>query len=167
MAPLIAALMKFGLGVLGNAVLAKGKEAVQEKLGVDLDDMLGSEAGRIELQKLQAQHEQALLAMAIEHRKLDLQHQAMAHADTASARDMNTRVNESAHASPLAKNIAAVLALVVILSGFAILAWSPNADVRTAAVGLMTLVLGFYFGTSVGSQRKDATIARLSEGVGP
>ena len=40
MAPLIAALLQNGLGLLGIAVLAKGKEWVEEKTGLDLEQAI-------------------------------------------------------------------------------------------------------------------------------
>lgn len=164
MIPLVAALLKEGLGLLGNAVLAKGKEVVEEKLGVDLSTAVGTEQGRIQLKQLEMQHEEALNAFILAQREQELQADKMAYADTGNARDMNTRVNESAHASWLSKNIAAVLALLVVLGGGTLLATTKDADVRTAVVGLITLVLGFYFGSSVRSGAKDETIAKLAQG---
>ena len=165
MIPLIvAALAKAGLGLLGNAVLAKGKEVVEQKLGINLDEMLGTPEGRIALKKIEAEREAELHEFVLAQRDQELKADALAYADTASARDMNNRVNESANAAWLSKNIAGILALTVVLGGGAMLAWSPNADVRTAVVGLMTVVLGFYFGSSVGNKRKDEAIARIAEG---
>jgi hypothetical protein len=80
---------------------------------------------------------------------------------------MNTRVNESVNASPLSKNIVPILALLIVLAGLAILVWSPYPDVRTAIVGIMMLPLGFFFGTTASSQRKDATISKLADGGAP
>ena len=76
-----------------------------------------------------------------------------------------TRINESANAAWLSKNVPAILALVVIIGGGIVLTTTSQADVRTAVVGLMTLVLGFYFGTSSSSRNKDATIERLTGGA--
>jgi hypothetical protein len=165
MAPAIALLVKSlassGLGLIGNAVLAKGKDFVEEKLGVDLESTMGTEQGRIRLQEIQAEREEDLHAFVLAQRDQELKADAQAFADTASARDMNTRINESPNAGWLPKNIAAVLALIVTVGGGVILWTTQEADVRTATVGLMTLVLGFYFGSSRGSQLKDETIAAL------
>lgn len=159
MAPLVAALIKFGLPVLASAVASKGKDLIQEKLGVDIDAALGTEEGRFNLRQLEIDHEQFLVDSALEHKRLDL-------ADTASAREMNNRVQESAHASMLAKNIMPLLALIVVLGGGALLWITKEPDVRTAVVGLITLVLGFFFGSSRSSQSKDATISALSAAKG-
>lgn len=159
MAPIVAALIKFGLPVLASAVAAKGKEVVQEKLGINLDDALGTEEGRFNLRQAEIDHEEFLVTSAMEDKRLDM-------ADTASAREMNSRVQESANASWLAKNIMPVLALIVVLGGGTLLWTTDEADVRTAVVGLITLVLGFFFGSSRSSQSKDATISALSAAKG-
>lgn len=155
MAPFIAALISAGLNGIAGAVAAKGKEVVQEKLGVNIDELLGSDEGRAKLAQIQMDKEEMLLEMA---QKQD----AMIYADIADARAMNTRINETANASWLSKNIAALLALVTVAGGGSMLAFSPNADVRTAAVGLVTIVLGFYFGSNVRSKNKDEVIADMA-----
>ncbi len=151
---LIAPLLAQGLGLLGNAVLAKGKEWLQEQTGVDLSQPLSAE-DVAKLRQFEMEHEEELMRLRIEDKRLD-------YADTQSARDMNTRINEAADASTLAKNIPAILAVIVVVAGFILLATTNEADVRTAVVGLMTLVLGFYFGSSSTSKLKDDTIQTLT-----
>lgn len=151
---LIAPLLAQGLGLLGNAVLAKGKEWLEEQTGVDLSKPLSPE-DVAKLRQFEMEHEEELMRLRIEDKRLDYE-------DTQSARDMNTRINESASASTLSKNIPAILALIVIVAGFTLLAMTKEADVRTAVVGLMTLVLGFYFGSSSTSKLKDDTIKTLT-----
>lgn len=153
---LLAPLLAQGLSLLGNAVLAKGKDWVEEKTGVNLDQPLSAE-DVLRLKQYEMDHEEELLRLRVEDKRLDL-------ADVQSARDMNTRINESVNATWLSKNIPAVLALIVIVSGFTLLALTKDADVRTAVVGLMTLVLGFYFGSTSASRAKDDTIRSLSGG---
>ncbi len=162
--PLIAELAKNGLSILGNAILAKGKDVVEEKLGVSIDSMMQTDDGKIKLLQLQNEHEEFLITANIQAKEQDLKAIALNNADTASARDMNTRVNESANASWLTKNVAAMLAIAVVAIGFYLLATTDAADVRTAVVGLMTLVLGFYFGSTSSSKSKDDLISRLSAG---
>jgi len=151
---LIAPLLAQGLGLLGNAVLAKGKEWLQEQTGVDLSQPLSPE-DVAKLRQFEMEHEEELMRLRIEDKRLDYE-------DTQSARDMNTRINEAADASTLAKNIPAILSLIVVVAGFILLAFTKEADVRTAVVGLMTLVLGFYFGSSSTSKLKDDTIKTLT-----
>lgn len=151
---LIAPLLAQGLGLLGNAVLAKGKEWLEEQTGVDLSKPLSPE-DVAKLRQFEMEHEEELMRLRIEDKRLDYE-------DTQSARDMNTRINESASASTLSKNVPAILAIIVIVAGFILLAVTKEADVRTAVVGLMTLVLGFYFGSSSTSKLKDDTIQTLT-----
>jgi len=151
---LIAPLLAQGLGLLGNAVLAKGKEWLEEQTGVDLSKPLSPE-DVAKLRQFEMEHEEELMRLRIEDKRLDYE-------DTQSARDMNTRINESASASTLSKNVSAILALIVIVAGYILLAMTKEADVRTAVVGLMTLVLGFYFGSSSTSKLKDDTIQSLT-----
>lgn len=153
---LIAPLLAQGLSLIANAAMAKGKEWVEEKTGVDLTQPLSAEDA-LKLRQYEMDHEEELLRLRVEDKRLDL-------ADVQSARDMNTRINESANATWLSKNIPAVLALIVIVVGFLLLGTTQDADVRTAVVGLMTLVLGFYFGSTSASRVKDDTIRSLSGG---
>lgn len=153
---LIAPLLAQGLNLLGNAVLAKGKDWVEEKTGVKIQPNMSDE-DMLKLRQYEMEHEEELLKLRIEDKRLDL-------ADVQGARDMNTRINESANATWLSKNIPAVLALIVIVVGFILLGTTKDADVRTAVVGLMTLVLGFYFGSTSSSKSKDDVIKALSGG---
>ena len=153
---LLAPLLAQGLSLIGNAVMAKGKDWVEEKTGVRLDQPLSQE-DVLKLRQFEMDHEEELLRLRIEDKKLDL-------ADVQSARDMNTRINESANATWLSKNVPGILALLVISVGFILLGTTKDADVRTAVVGLMTLVLGFYFGSSSSSKQKDDLIKSLSGG---
>jgi hypothetical protein len=166
MLPVITALLSqlaaSGLSTLGNAIIAKGADVIEEKLGIDINKTMQTEDGRIKLLQLQQEHEQYLLSAAIQKEELALKAQAMSYADTDSARAMNTRVNESVSASWLTKNIAALLATAVVLGGGVILVTTNEADVRTAVVGLITLVLGFYFGSTSSSKAKDEAIHALS-----
>ena len=157
MLPVVAGLLAQGLNLVGNAVLAKGKEWVEEKTGVKLaPDMPPKELAK--LRQYELEHEEEL-------QRLQLEENRLTYKDTKSARDMNTRINESANATWLSKNIPAILALVVVVGGGITLTTTSQADVRTAVVGLMTLVLGFYFGTSSSSRNKDTTIERLAGGT--
>lgn len=67
------------------------------------------------------------------------------------------------------KNIKPILALLIILSGFAYFFATTFAGVRPhdqeliAVVGLMSTAAGYYFGASTGTARKDETISRLAD----
>lgn len=141
LAGLVSILAKNGLSMLGNAVLAKGKEVIEEKIGVKIPDTEeGFTSEKLgELAKAQMEHQEFLVEAAVK--------------DTASARAMNTAISTSADASSLSKNIVPILALIVTVGGGLILSLHSETEVRITAGNLMMLVLGFYFGTSLGSVR--------------
>lgn len=59
-------------------------------------------------------------------------------------------------------NIQGLLAIIIVLAGFYILAFqSANSDVKIAVVGLMSSVIGYYFGSSRSTAKKDETIANM------
>lgn len=155
MAPLIAMLLKAGLTGIAGAVAAKGKEVVEEKLGVNLEDALGTENGRMRLRQLELEHEEFLVNAALQSKAMDL-------ADIADARKSNVSIQESANASWLAKNTIYILAFGVVAGGGYMLYTSTDADVRMAAVSGITMVLGFFFGSSKSSQQKDSVISKLA-----
>lgn len=146
LAPLIATLAEQGLGMIGNAILAKGKDVVEDKLGVKIPDDPKKLTPELlqQLQIRQMEHEEFLVGAQLEEMKL-------AATDTKSARDMNAAIATSAEASWLSKNIVPIIALVVIVGGGVILGFHKDPEVRIVAGNLMMLVLGFYFGTSLGS----------------
>ena len=157
MLPIVATLLAQGLGLLGNAVMAKGKDVIEEKLGIDLEAAVQTEEGLHNLRQLEVDHEQFLLTNALENRKLDV-------ANVTNARDSNVRIQESGNASWLAKNAIYIIAFIVIIGGGVILVTSKEADVRMAAVSCITLVLGFFYGTTQQNRAKDSTIASLAGG---
>jgi len=153
MAPIIASLLANGLGILGNAVLSKGKEVVEEKLGVSIDDAVRSEEGMFKLKQLELQHEEFLLSAAMEQDKLFFE-------DTKSARILGIELSKST--SWLNQNIMPILALITVFGSSALLWLSTESDVKMAAVSFITMVLGYFFGSSKGSKDKQ----ELLNGVG-
>jgi hypothetical protein len=118
------------------------------------------EAAKVKLAELQQTGELAVMANETETLKAVL-------ADVASARDREAKIAISENAPTLNKVITPVLALVVTLGGGVMLWYSQDGDTKMAVVGLMTLVLGYYFGTSQGSTKANQLfrdIARKSGG---
>ena len=62
---LLAPLLSQGLSLIGNAVMAKGKDWVEEKTGVKLDGPL-SDADATKLRQYEMDHEEELLRLRIE-----------------------------------------------------------------------------------------------------
>jgi hypothetical protein len=99
MPPFIATLLAQGLGILGNAVLAKGKDVIEDKLGVDIEALAQTPEGLLKLKQLEVENEQFLLTNALENRKIDLEERKVDVDNTKDARASNTKIQESAQAS--------------------------------------------------------------------
>ena len=57
-------------------------------------------------------------------------------------------------------NIQGIIALIIIIGGLFILAFqSATTDVKIAVVGLMSSVVGYYFGSSRSTAKKDEIIS--------
>lgn len=173
--PLITKLAASGLDMIGNAVLNKGKAFVEEKLNVSLDDEIGSEEGKIKLRQLQADNEEKLLSYALENRKIDFDYYKSDADDRKSARDMNSRLQESL-TSFFAKNFAYGLDTVIVCGTLALTCGlffktipSDNLQIANIALGtllgLCVTVVNFHRGTSSGSQNKDKVMANMSENL--
>ena len=167
--PIVKALMEKGLNVLASAVAAKGKEFVENKLGVELkDDMTPEQAA--ELKALEIDRERDIRAWALEDKKLDLEGFKEEVKDKGSA-----RLRDQAMMALGRHNWRADIMFVLAVCMIAALVWLIWKDqtINEYVKGIFTLVLGrflgyldniynFEFGTTRGSQGKDGTIAVLS-----
>lgn len=70
MAPLVALLLQNGLGLLSNAVLAKGKEWVEEKTGLDIEAAIKTPDGLASLRQAEMAHEEMLLKLRVEDNRI-------------------------------------------------------------------------------------------------
>ena len=115
MMPLIQTLLSNGLGLVANAVMAKGKEWVEDKTGVKLaPDMPPEQIAQLKIAEMQ--HEEELMRLRLEENKLDIEAfkaEASAVTDRWSA-DMSSD-------SWLSKNIRPIT-LIVILAGYFVFA---------------------------------------------
>lgn len=173
MNPLITTLLGKGFNLVANAVAAKGKQWVEDKLGVELKPDMTSE-DYTKLQIATMEHEQELLKLKLEDNKLDLQELDMRLKDTADARKRETEIATSEKAPLLNKIVTPVLALGVtaltfILFGFLLFDDSPvepsRKDVLVYVLGALTAistqVISYYFGSSVGSKEKSAQLDKV------
>jgi hypothetical protein len=179
--PFVKDLFANGLSMLGNAVLSKGKAAVEEKLGVKLPEEgkpLSPEQ-LVEMRNLQFEHEEKLLELGIEKAKVELELEKVDSenlktevADRTSARDRDAKLLALGQHNFRA-DVMFVLAVLVIVA----LVWMIWRDpsVNEFMKGIVTLVLGrflgyldsiynFEFGTTRGSRSKDTTIESLTKG---
>lgn len=172
MIPLVSALLTQGLNILGNAVLAKGKQAVEEKLGVSIESAVGTEEGRIKLKQLEMEHEQWLIEADIRKNEQELVGFKVEVEDRTSARVRDAEFIKAGKHNYRA-DIMFVLA-VAVTCGLVFAVWD-DASLNEYVKGIVTLVLGrflgyldsiynFEFGTTRGSKEKDETIKHLSGG---
>lgn len=173
MIPIVTALLGKGLGLVANAVMAKGKDWVENKLGVELKpDMTSEDFAKLKIAEMQ--HEEELLKLKLEDNKLDLQELDMRLKDTDSARKRETEIATSEKAPLLNKIVTPVLALGVValtfvLFGFLMFDDSPvepsRKDILVYVLGALTAistqVISYYFGSSIGSKDKSAQLDKV------
>ena len=173
MIPIVGALLGQGLNLVANAVMAKGKGWVEDKLGVELKPDMTSE-DYSKLQIAQMQHEEELLKLKLEDNKLDLQELDLRLKDTDSARKRETEIATSEKAPLINKIVTPVLALGVtaitfVLFGILMFDRSPvepsRKDILVYVLGALTAistqVISYYFGSSVGSKDKSAQLDKV------
>jgi len=164
--PIVKPLLANGLGLVANAVLAKGKKVVEEKLGVELKpDMSPEDMAKVQM--AQMEHEEELLRLRIEENKLDLAELEMRLKDVDSARDRETAIATSKDAPLLNKIVTPLLALGLLTLTFVLfgVVMFDNTPVESSRKDILIYVLGvlsaiatqivsYYFGSSQGSKDK-------------
>ena len=175
LAPILTKLAENGLTILSQAIQAKGKEFVEDQLGVDIESAAQTEAGIIRLKELELQHEQMLLQAATQKASDEISRQKLENENTANAREMNARIQESSNASKIAKNWPYILDFVIVISMITMIGClvftvvpAENKDHFYMAFGtlltLATTVVNYHRGSSSGSRKKDDTIHQLRSG---
>lgn len=152
MVPLVAALLQQGLSILGGAVLAKGKEAVEEKLGIKLPD--GDKpldpAQVVDLKKAEMQHEEWLIEAGIRKAQQEIEAEKVAQGNV-TERWQSDMLSDSW----LSKNIRPIVLLYLLVAytvfsigsglGFQI----TQAYVELLAQMLMLVMAAYFVGRSV------------------
>ena len=156
MIPIIGALLgtlaENGLGLLASAIQAKGKQVVEEKLGVKISDNPTPEEVA-NLRQLQYDHEEKLLELGIEKAKLEQEElKALLAAQANQENNVSDRWKaDMASDSWLSKNIRPAT-LIYILSAYLLFAALSAAgiNVQESYVSLLgqwgMLVMTAYFG---------------------
>lgn len=174
LAPIVAKLAENGLNLLVNAVTSKGKEFVEDKLGVDLDKEIMTEEGRIKLRSLELEHEEFLINAAQKEAENRLKDKELDIQNTANAQEMNTKIQESYNASDIAKKGPYYLDFLVIgstliLAGILLFNGVPpvNKELVYMAFGsLVTMcgtILNFHRGSSQGSKDNSEALRKALE----
>ena len=149
---LLAPLLSQGLSLIGNAVLAKGKDWVEEKTGVKLDQPLSAE-DTLKLRQYEMDHEEELLRLRIEEKKLGIDElQVMVQAMNSENNNVTDRWKaDMTSDSWLSKNIRPGT-LIYILSAYVLFALLDGAGYKISETYITLLgqwgliVMTAYFG---------------------
>jgi len=157
-ASIISTLISNNLPRVADAVVNKGLDYVEDKLGLKLEPNMTQE--KIAEIALKAQQHEEFLEESSQK-------------NTADARAMNVSIQTSQFASTLAQNSAYILdflivSAAVICSWLAFFQGVPAENKELVYMGLGSLwtmagtVVNFHRGSSRGSQNKDAVIDKIS-----
>jgi hypothetical protein len=156
MIPIIGALLgtlaENGLGLLSSAIQAKGKEVVENTLGIKIPDN-PTPADVEKLRQLQYEHEERLIELGIEKAKLELAEMEMyAKAAQSDAENITDRWKaDMSSDSWLSKNIRP-MSLIAIFCGYFLFAmmsafgYNANESYVTLLGNWGMLIMGAYFG---------------------
>lgn len=164
--PILGPLLQNGLGLVANAVVAKGKQYVEKKLGVELKpDMSPEDMAKVQIAAME--HEEELMRLRLEADKLDLAELELRLKDVDSARDRETAIATSKDAPLLNKVITPILALGIVTLTFVLFAIvmfddtpvdASRKDILIYVLGVLsaiaTQIVSYYFGSSQGSKEK-------------
>lgn len=172
MAPLIAALVaklaENGLSLIGNAVLAKGKEVVEEKLGVKLDEQAFTPEQLVVLKNKELDHEEWLIEAARKEAEMYLR-------DVQDARDMQKVALQQADV--FSKRFVYYFAMawsgfVAVYLGLVTFINIPQQNIRFVDTVLgfllgtvVATIIAYFYGSSRQSKAKDDMIAEVMKNV--
>jgi hypothetical protein len=173
LAPIVSALFSQGLTILGNAVLAKGQDVIEEKLGVKLSEKDITD-NALKYKQLEMEHEQFLVLAAQDKIKFELEADKLDVANTDGARVANTSIQQTENTTVFVKEAAYYIDFMLvgatILMAFALFVMRipiENKEIAYMVFGsLVTMsgtILNFHRGSSARSATKDNTISALSK----
>lgn len=173
---LLQPLLASGLNLVSNAVLAKGKEWVEEKTGIDLNKGSLSKEELTQLQQFELEHEEELLKLKIEDNKISAELEKEYLKDIQSAREMQI--------AALNQDDLFSKRFIYYLASF----WSIGGALYIALITFMTIppentrfadtilgfllgtiiaqILSFFYGSSKSSQNKDNFIKTVIDKKG-
>jgi hypothetical protein len=150
---IVSGLINKGMPKVADAVLEKGIDYVQDKMGVKLKPE--QEMTDADVQDLQAR--------AMQHEEFMAEQQVK---EMANARDRELKLATDANVPPLVKLVTPLLALGVVTLSFILFAVLIFVNVQPEAKDILIYILGvlsaavtqilsYYFGSSMGSKEKD------------
>lgn len=175
LAPILTTLASNGLSILAGAITAKGKDVIEEKLGVKIPDDASKLTPELvaQLKAKEMEHEEFLIGAQLEQAKIDLEYVKEDNRNTADARDMNARIQESDKADHIAKVAAYYLDFIIVLATIMLATFlffidtpKENKELLYTAFGsLITMcmtILNFHRGTSSGSRKNQEALRNVS-----
>ncbi|WP_028885739.1 hypothetical protein [Teredinibacter turnerae] len=157
-------------------LFSAGASNLVEAVGDALDKNFTSDEERksieLELRKASMQYELEIASLSLNEKKAYL-------ADTSSAREHQSRVQESEHASWLAKNVHPLLAVSIIGLTFLMYFWIiQGGAARLEADGMKDIIIyilgalttvstqvaAYFFGSSQGSKDKQKSLDNIAAG---
>jgi hypothetical protein len=157
---LLAPLLAQGMSLVANAVLAKGKGWVEEKVGVKLDQPLSAE-DTLKLRQFEMDHQEELLRLRQEDNRIDAELEKAYLQDVQDARGLQKAA--LAQDDLFSKRFIYYLAIfwsiaAAVYIGFITFGYIPEANVRFADTilgfllgTLIATILNFFYGSSRGS----------------
>lgn len=158
---IITTLLSNNLPKLADAVVNKGLEYVEDKIGIKLEPQMSPEK-ILEITQRANEHEEFLVKEA--------------NANTDSARKMNASIQTSENSSKLAQNAAYILDFIIVaaaitVSWLAFFKGVPVENKELVYMGIGSLwtmagtIVNFHRGTSSSNKTKDDAINKLSSRV--
>jgi len=148
---LLGTLAESGLGLLSSAIQAKGKEVVENTLGVKIPDN-PTPADVEKLRQLQYDHEERLLELGIEKAKLEQEElKALLAAQANQENNISDRWKaDMSSDSWLSKNIRPISLIAILLAYFifttmSAFGYNANEGYVNLLAGWGQLVMGAYF----------------------
>lgn len=174
LAPLLATLAQQGLSLVGNAIFAKGKDAVEQKLGVKIPDDPAKLTPELlqQLQIRQMEHEEFLVDAGIRQRDQEIREYGIQIDDTKSARERDMAMQQAGYRNSRANYMLLGAGLAIFCVLLLVMFWSNLDDYQKTtlalvlgrALGYIDQGYNFEFGTTRSSAKKDDTIQSLAGG---
>jgi hypothetical protein len=141
----IAALLSQGLSLVANAAMAKGTEWVEEKTGVKLGPQPTPEE-LTKLKQFELENETELRALQVKDNQIGLEYFQTEMADKNSARSREVEMAKVSTKPWYVPSITDILAFTVVVGGGWLFQVTTEAETRFALIGIITMVLTYYFG---------------------
>jgi hypothetical protein len=145
MIPVIAALVGQGLSLIANAAMVKGVEWVEGETGVKLGPQPTPE-DLTKLKQFELENETELAKLRVEDNRIGLEYAKAELADKGSARAREVEMARAAPSPWYVPSVTTMLAMIVTVGGGYLFQVTNESEVRYALIGIITMVLTYYFG---------------------